>query len=124
MKFPLRNAMLLTFAISYLAPPLAAATEPQIELQRNPFSRPAAEELTIDATSMKEGLLVERDPGLRAVLVAGKKSVADIGGVILQVGECTDGLCLLSVAEGIARVSRNDEEIVLSLYEQDNGDER
>ena len=124
MKIQLGNTMLLTVAISYLVPTLAAATEPQIELQRNPFSRPAAEELTIDATSMNQGLSVERDPGLRAVLVAGKKSVVDIGGVILQIGECTDEFCLLSVEEGKARISRNDKEIVLSLYEQDNGDER
>ncbi|MDH3276105.1 MAG: hypothetical protein OEM99_16370 [Gammaproteobacteria bacterium] len=124
MKFPLRNAMLFAVAILYLLPTLAVATDPQTELQRNPFSQPAVEELTIDTTPVNQGLSAERDPGLRAVLVAGKNSVVDIGGVILQVGECTDGLCLLSVAEGMARVSRNDEEIVLSLYEQDNGQER
>ena len=124
MNIPRANAMLLTVAISYWLPTFAAAAEPQTELQRNPFSRPAVEELTIETTAVNQGLSAERDPGLRAVLVAGKNSVVDIGGVILQVGECTDGLCLLSVAEGIARVSRNDEEIVLSLYEQDNGEER
>ena len=124
MTIQLRNAVLLTVAMSYWVPTLAAATEPQTELQRNPFSRPAAEELTIDTTAVNQSLSVERDPGLRAVLVAGKNSVVDIGGVILQVGECTDGLCLLSVEEGKAHVSRNDEEIVLSLYERDNGEER
>ena len=124
MKIPFANAMLLTAAILYLLPTLAAATEPQTELQRNPFSRPAAEELTIDATPVNQGRSVQRNPGLRAVLVAGKNSVVDIGGVILQVGECTDGFCLLSVEEGKARDSRNDEEIVLSLYEQDSGEER
>ena len=124
MTIQLRNAVLLTVAMSYWVPTLAAATEPQIELQRNPFSRPAAEELTIDTTPVNQDLSLQRDPGLRAVLVAGKNSVVDIGGVILQVGECTDGFCLLSVEEGKARVSRNDEEIVLSLYEQDSGEER
>ena len=119
-----RNAMLLTVAISYLLPSLVAATEPQTELQRNPFSRPAAEEFAISATQVNQGLPVQSDPGLRAVLVAGKKSVVDIGGVILQVGECTDEFCLLSVEEGKARISRNDKEFVLSLYEQDNGEER
>lgn len=118
------NAMLLTLAISYLVPTLAAATEPQVQLQRNPFARPAAEELTVDATTVNQGLSVEREPGLRAVLVAGKNSVVDIDGVILQVGECSGAYCLLSVEEGKARVRRNDKEIVLSLYEQDNGDER
>lgn len=119
-----RNAMLLTVAVSSLVATLAAAAEPQIELQRNPFARPVLEELTIDATSVNQGLSVEGVPGLRAVLVAGKKSVADIGGVILKIGECRDELCLLSVEEGKARISRNGKEIVLSLYEQDNGDER
>jgi hypothetical protein len=124
MTIQLRNAMLLTVAMSYWVPTLAAATEPQTELQRNPFSRPAAEELTVDATPVNQGLSLQRDPGLRAVLVAGRKSIVNIDGVILQVGECSGGYCLLSVEEGKARVSRNDKEIVLSLYEQDNGDER
>ena len=124
MTSPLRNAVLLTVAMSYWVPTLAAATEPQTELQRNPFARPPAGELTVDATPVNQGLSLQRDPGLRAVLVAGRKSVVNIDGVILQVGECSGAYCLLSVEEGKARVRRNDKEIVLSLYEQDNGDER
>jgi len=124
MMIELRNAMLATATITLLVPVLVAAAEPQIELQRNPFARPAAEELMVTAASSNEGLAASRAPGLRAVLVAGSKSVVNIGGVILQVGECADAYCLLSVEEGKARVSRNDKEIVLSLYEQDESEER
>ncbi len=124
MTIELRNAMLATVAITHLMPVLAVAAEPQIELQRNPFSRPAAEELMVTAANPNEGLAAGRAPGLRAVLVAGSKSVVNIGGVILQVGECADAYCLLSVEEGKARVSRNGKEIVLSLYEQDESEER
>ena len=124
MMIELRNAVLAMVAITYLMPALAVAAEPQIELQRNPFSRPAAEELMVTAAIPNEGLAAGRAPELRAVLVAGSKSIVNIDGVILQVGECADAYCLLSVEEGKARVSRNDKEIVLSLYEQDESEER
>ena len=123
MILELRNAMLMTVAITLLLPALTAASEPQIELQRNPFARPAVEELITNTARVNEGL-VEQDPGLRAVLVAGSKSVVNIGGVILQIGECTDAFCLLSVEEGKVLISRNDKEVVLSLYEQDISEER
>ena len=123
MMIELRNTMLATTAITFVVSALAAASEPQIELQRNPFARPAVEKLITSTTRVNEGL-AEQDPGLRAVLVAGSKSVVNIGGVILQVGECTDAFCLLSVEEGKALISRNDKEIVLSLYEQDKREER
>ncbi len=124
MTIELRNAMLTAGAIVVLAPALAGATEPQVELRRNPFERPAIEELIASAAALNEGLAVGRDPGLRAVLVAGSKSVVDLGGVILQIGESTNGYQLLSVEEGIAIFSRNDEKIVISLYEQENSEER
>lgn len=120
----LQNTMLTTAAITLLLPTASGAAETRIELQRNPFARPAVEELVGNAGTANEGLPAERDLGLRAVLVAGSKSVVDIGGVILQVGECRDAICLLSVEEGKVRISRNDKEIVLSLYEQGNSEER
>ena len=123
MILELRNATLMTVAITFMVPALTAASEPQIELQRNPFARPAVEELITNTAMVNEGL-VEQDPGLRAVLVAGSKSVVNIGGVILQIGECTDAFCLLSVEEGKVLISRNDKEIALSLYEQDKSEER
>ena len=124
MTFELRNAMLAAGAITLLVPTFARATEPRVELQRNPFERPAIEELTASAATVNDGLTEGRDPGLRAVLVAGSKSVVDLGGVILQIGESTNGYQLLSVEEGKAIFSRNDERIVISLYEQESSEER
>jgi hypothetical protein len=123
MRTGFRHAILATVATNFLLPAIAAATEPQIELHRNPFARPAVEELITNTARVKERP-AEQAPGLRAVLVAGSKSVVNIGGVILQIGECTDAFCLLSVEEGKALISRNDKEIVLSLYEQDMSEER
>ena len=120
-----RNAMLLAVVVVMLClPALAAAAEPEIELRRNPFQRPAVTELISNPTGANEGEAAARDQGLRAVLVAGSKSVVNIGGVILQIGECTDTFCLLSVEEGKALISRNDKEVVLSLYEPDNSEQR
>lgn len=124
MRTGFRRAIVATVATNFLLPAIAAATEPQIELQRNPFARPAPQELIANSVKVMEDRTVEQAPGLRAVLVAGSKSVVNIGGVILQIGECTDAFCLLSVEEGKALIRRNDKEIVLSLYEQDKSEER
>ena len=56
--------------------------------------------------------------GLRGVLVAGTKSVVDFGGVILQIGESTDGYLLLAVEEGKATFRKSGKVIVFTLYEQ------
>lgn len=124
MTIELRNAMLTAAAIAVLIPALAGATEPQVRLQRNPFERPATEQLTANAATLNDDLTAGRDPGLRAVLVAGSKSVVDFGGVILQIGESINGYSLLSVEEGKAIFSRNDKKIVFSLYEQENSEEQ
>ncbi len=124
MKIELRNAMLTAGAITVLLSAQAGATEPQVELQRNPFERPATEELTANAATLNDGLTAGRDPELRGVLVAGSKSVVDFGGVILQIGESINGYLLLSVEEGKAIFGRSDKKIVFSLYEQENSEER
>ena len=124
MTIELRNAMLTAAAIALLLPALATTTEPQPELRRNPFTRPAVEDLRADATSSYDGLGAGRDPGLRAVLVAGSKSVVDFDGVILQIGERANGYRLLSVEEDRATFSKNSKTIVFSLYEQESNEER
>ena len=118
------KVMLMAAAIALLLPALATTTEPQVELQRNPFERPAIEELIASAAALNEGLAVGRNPGLRAVLVAGSKSVVDLGGVILQIGERANGYRLLSVEEGQAIFSKNGKTIIFSLYEQESNEER
>lgn len=89
------------------------------EIQRNPFARPPIEVLLEQNLPVIERQEPEWRPELRAVLVAGEKSVVDLGGVILQVGESTSGYRLVAVGEGTATFSRDGERVVISLYEQE-----
>jgi hypothetical protein len=113
-----RSAVVAVGAMLILAATFARATEPQVELRRNPFERPAAREFTTNAAIPNSDLTEGGDPGLRGVLVAGTKSVVDFGGVILQIGESTDGYLLIAVEEGKATFRKNGKVIVFSLYEQ------
>ena len=113
-----RSAVVAVGAMLILAATFARATEPQVELRRNPFERPAAMDITTNAATLSNDLNAGGDPGLRGVLVAGTKSVVDFGGVILQIGESTDGYLLLAVEEGKATFRKSGKVIVFSLYEQ------
>ena len=115
MTSALQNAMLVVAAMSTFA--TAQAAEPKVELLRNPFARPATAELVADAVSVNDVLTVGDNIELRGVLVAGPKSIVDFGGVILQIGESTNGYRLLEVGEGTATFNRKGEKIVFSLYE-------
>jgi hypothetical protein len=89
------------------------------EIQRNPFVRPPIEVLQEQNPAETDRQIQAWRPVLRAVLVAGGKSVADLGGVILKIGESTNGYRLLTVREGTATFSRDGERVVISLYEQE-----
>ena len=114
-----QNTMLVVAAMSTLTSTTAEAAEPQVELLRNPFARPAITELLADAVRVKDVLKSGGDIELRAVLVAGPRSIVDFGGVILQIGDSTNGYRLLEVGEGTATFNRKGEKIVFSLYEPD-----
>jgi hypothetical protein len=113
----LQNALFVVAAMSTLTPAIAEAAEPQVELLRNPFARPATADLVADAVSVDDVLPREGNTKLRAVLVAGPKSIVDFGGVILQIGDSRNGYRLLEVGEGTATFNRKGEKIVFSLYE-------
>jgi len=121
---PLRTAMLWAGAMLIAVPMRAAAADPQIELRRNPFERPVLEELAASTVTRGSAAKAGDDPGLRAVLVAGSKSSVNFGGVVIQIGESTNGYQLLSVEEGRAVFSNKGKKIALSLYEPAKGDER
>jgi hypothetical protein len=111
----IRYTILAIGAATMLMPILSCATEPTIELQRNPFDRPAEELLAVNATTSNTVSDATTNPYLRAVLVAGAKSVVNFGGVILQIGESTNGYNLLSVEEGRATFSKDGETMVFSV---------
>ena len=102
----------------------ARANELPVELQRNPFDRPAADVLVNNAAPANRSSTSENDPFLRAVLAAGSKSVVDFGGVILQIGETANGYRLLSVEEGEATFSKEGEKVLFSLYAEEQAEDR
>ena len=115
----LQNAMLVVTVMSIFTSAVAKAAEPQVDLLRNPFARPAITELVADAASVNDVRIRGGNAELRAVLVAGPKSIVDFGGVILQIGDSTNGYRLIEVGEGTATFNRKGEKIVFSLYEPD-----
>ena len=119
MTATLKNAMLVVTVMSVFTLATAKAAEPQVKLLRNPFARPAIAELVADAASVNDIRIRGGNAELRAVLVAGTKSIVDFGGVILQIGESTNGYRLMEVSEGTATFNRKGEKIVFSLYEPD-----
>ena len=115
----LKNTILVVTVMSIFTLATAKAAEPQVELLRNPFARPAIAELVADAAGVSDVLTGGGNTELRAVLVAGPKSIVDFGGVILQIGDSTNGYRLIEVGEGTATFNRKGEKIVFSLYEPD-----
>ena len=119
MTATLKNAMLVVTVMSIFTLATAKAAEPQVKLLRNPFARPAIAEFVADAANVNDVRIRGGNAELRAVLVAGTKSIVDFGGVILQIGESTNGYRLTEVGEGTATFNRKGEKIVFSLYEPD-----
>jgi len=117
------KAATLALATLILVAAIAEAADTTVELRRNPFERPTFEVLQSNAAASSAQSVDTGDPGLRAVLFAGSKSVVDFGGVIMQIGESANGYELLAVEEGRAIFRSKGKKIVFSLYEQDEGSE-
>jgi hypothetical protein len=94
------------------------------ELRRNPFDRPVLSLSNNNETPANREATSKGGPLLRAVLVAGSKSVVNFGGVILQIGQSADGYRLLSVDEEGATFSRDGAKVVLSFYEQEPAEDQ
>ena len=112
-----QRLFLIAVATMTCSSAMAAETEYQVTLQRNPFERPAVELLKADASAINDSRRERQEPMLRGVLVAGDRSVVDFGGVILQIGESSDGYRLLSVGDGEAVFRKNGRKVSFSLRE-------
>ena len=118
-----RNRQRLIVTLATVLPALAAAQDSYPELQRNPFDRPA-DAVVKSSTGSTQARAAESDePFLRAVLVAGSQSVVNFGGVMLQIGDSSNGYRLLAVREDSATFRKDGKRVVFSLYEPDEGDE-
>ena len=116
------NLILGVAAATMLVASSARASGP--ELRRNPFDRPVLDLSYNDETPANRVATSKGGPLLRAVLVAGSKSVVNFGGVILQIGQSADGYRLLSVDEEGATFSRDGAKVVLSFYEQEPAEDQ
>jgi len=112
------RGMIALSCIGMLAASLpAAATDEDVRLRRNPFERPVLE--TVEADVSEGGAKTLENPGLRAVLVAGDRSVVNFGGVIMEIGDTANGYKLLAVSEGTAVFRYNGKKVVFTPYEQE-----
>jgi hypothetical protein len=100
-------------------PAISLSADTQVELQRNPFERPDIKISAADTAENSNDPANQDDPGLRAVLIAGSKSVVNFGGVILQIGESTNGYKLLAVEEDRVTFRNKGKKVTFSLYEQE-----
>ncbi len=107
-----RHAPLVGMGLAAVAA-LAAADESETRLRFNPFERPQLEAaLRRDRAGRAEE---PWSPVLRATLVAEDESMADLGGVLLEIGEETHGYRLLEVRPFQAVFERNGEQLVLDV---------
>jgi len=94
------------------------ADSPRTTLHKDPFERPKLEQPTGSASSRYGSDGVPAEWELRATLVAGRDSLADVGGVIVRVGEEIEGYRLLSVGEGSAVLLGNGSRLVLTVEDE------
>ncbi len=116
---------LLLAALTMLAFLAAAAQELQSPPLRNPFSRPDFMVATRTTPSAQSFLAAPVELELRATLVSNGRTLANVNGQVLAVGQSYEGHRLIYVEEGRAVLLRDGERLTLSVYErQSESDER
>lgn len=113
-----RDRIIESCALVWIVPAVCVA-DSNPTIKRNPFERPTMEALEPNPVSTGDRPDEEWSPKLHAVLVSGSKSLANLGGIVVQIGETANGYQLVSVGEGVAIFERNDERVVLSVFEND-----
>lgn len=110
----------MLFTLLSLTLVLAAQADSGItSLQHNPFTRPAiGSEAT--AQSVRTPILT-RPEYLRATLVAGKHSLANVDGTLVAIGENIDGYRLIEVSDGSATFATEGETFTVTVGEKDLG---
>ena len=100
-------------AITLLVVVLASADGAEDTLRHNPFSRPDLGNRAAPGSGADGAL------DLRAVLVAGRRSLANVGGELIGVGDSVNGFELIGVGDGHARFRRGDETLTVHPQEPD-----
>lgn len=98
---------------------VAASVDAAGQLQRNPFRVPIELDAPVAAAGGPQMELRPDTLDLRATLVAGERSVVNLGGSILSLGEEIEGYRLVSVSEGEALFIKDGESIRVFVDEDD-----
>jgi len=102
-------------ALALLALALALPAQAQTQIRRDPFARPVLPVKTEAAAA----LTAQAPPQLRAIMVAPGRSLANIDGQILAVGEWFGDYQLIKVDERSVTLARHGAKRVLALDEMD-----
>ncbi len=97
-----------------------ANAEGRIRLRFDPFAQPGAQTAGPGSPG-RAGSQRAWSPELRATLVSGERSLVNLGGTILELGEEAHGYRLLEVREGEAVFERAGSEAVLQLTGHESG---
>ncbi len=92
-----------------------AADSPPPLLRFDPFQKLPGSE----AASGDDGGTAAWEPQLKAVLVSGQGSMANLGGVVLKIGQETSGYTLVEVHEFAAVFERGGQRLTLSIERDD-----
>jgi hypothetical protein len=93
-----RTSLVLLCALLTLGAPAAAGDERPRRLRFNPFAQPELAAIAqADPSRVATGAFHGWAPELTATLTAGEESLANLGGVILGIGEETHGYRLVKV---------------------------
>lgn len=96
------RAFVQTLAVSVLLAPYGLADNERPRLRHNPFEGPRADAAYTGSASGRDSFR----PVLKATSNAGENSIANLGGVILRIGEEAHGYRLVSVSDGEAEFDR------------------
>ncbi len=95
---------------------VSRAADPQIPLLRfDPFHRQPSPQLSTSAASVN----IEWQPELTAVLLSDEGGFANLGGVILGIGEQTNGYRLVDVREFSAVFERGGQRLTLTMKREE-----
>ena len=90
------------------------------ELNRDPFQPPAEFAASNDSGRARPAALeIGLNPQIKGILFAGNRSLVNLSGKIIGLGEEVDGYKLLEVSEDRAVFRHGDETLILQLYREE-----
>ncbi len=101
----------IVMALVFFAASFCAAAEDGSELANNPFARPDMTDSGVSSGDEPKGWPEQ----LRATLIDGARSLANIDGTLVTVGENVDGATVTHIGEGVVTLARGEKTRTLHL---------